>query len=162
MSTSGECKLMSQGSTPPAISICISGPARTQNMLLRRQHCSAERRGQQAAITIQIYTRKPLNSIPGADPLLFSLDYARQATAPAAHNTHLKSEGRSHCFGFTCLRRGACRQLCGWTTGLSPSFIWRHFSDSKPEAAPCELATKTWEPTGRRFLSSYRTGGPTM
>ena len=82
-------------------------------MLLRRQHCSAERRAQ-AAITIQIYTRKPLNSIPGADPLLFSLDYARPEP-PAAENTntHLKS-GRSHCFGFTCLRKQACRQL--WTT----------------------------------------------
>ena len=60
------------------------------------------------AITIQIYTLQPLNSIPGADPLLFSLDYARPATA--CTNTHLKP-GRSHCFGFPCLRRGACRQV---------------------------------------------------
>ena len=73
MSTSGECKLMSLGFHPPAISICISGPARTQNIERRRQQLLRRRA---PAITIQIYTLRPLNSIAGADPLLFSLDYA--------------------------------------------------------------------------------------
>ena len=138
---------MIQGFQPPAISICISRPARTQNMphaantarqSASHYHTNIYSRESSAtqyyiaiyytvymlyilytapAITIQIYTLgslRPLNSIPGADPLLFSLDYARPEP-PAAENTntHLKS-GRSHCFGFTCLRKQACRQL--WTT----------------------------------------------
>ena len=80
----------------------------------RRQHCSAEGRG--SGITIQIYTLQPLNSIPGADPLLFSLDCARPATSctntPEARTISL--------FWLPCLRRGACRQP---KTALSPRFI---------------------------------------
>ena len=68
---------MSLGFHPPAISICISVPARTQNML----RAANTARQSDEGITIQIYTLQPLNSIPGADPLLFSLDCARPATS---------------------------------------------------------------------------------
>ena len=112
MSTSGECKLMSLGFHPPAISICISGPARTQNIERRRQQLLRRRA---PAITIQIYTLRPLNSIAGADPLLFSLDYASRRIPPRDSTPgfgtiplfwlHLSTGGR------------LCRQL--WTTALS-------------------------------------------
>ena len=141
MSTSGECKLMSLGFHPPAISICISGPARTQNIERRRQQLLRRRA---PAITIQIYTLRPLNSIAGAEPLLFSLDYA--SCGPHHVTRHLDS-GRSHCFGFTCPPGGRlCRQL--WTTALSfhLALCWCVSRIQGPRRCPVNRAQRPGNP----------------
>ena len=113
MSTSGECKLMSLGFHPPAISICISGPARTQNIERRRQQRAP-------AITIQIYTLRPLNSIAGADPLLFSLDYA--SCGPQHVTRHLDQD--DPIVLASPVHRG--ETVCVDNCGRQPyRFIWR-------------------------------------
>ena len=72
---------MSLGFHPPAISICISGPARTQNMLRAANTARQSDEGRALPYKYILSTLQPLNSIPGADPLLFSLDCARPATS---------------------------------------------------------------------------------
>ena len=79
----------------------------------RRQHCSAERRGP--------LPYKYILSSHSIQFLARTLSYLASIAPglPPAAPTHLKP-GRSHCFGFPCLRRGACRQP---KTALSPRFI---------------------------------------
>ena len=118
MSTSGECKLMSLGFHPPAISICISGPARTQNIERRRQQLLRRRA---PAITIQIYTLRPLNSIAGAEPLLFSLDYASCGPHHVTLDTWIQDDPIVLA---SPVHRG--ESLCVDNCGRQPyRFIWR-------------------------------------
>ena len=140
MSTSGECKLMSLGFHPPAISICISGPARTQNIERRRQQL---RRA--PAITIQIYTLRPLNSIAGADPLLFSLDYASCGPHHVTLDTWIQDDpivlaSPVHLGG------RLCRQL--WTTALSfhLALCWCVSRIQGPRRCPVNRAQRPGNP----------------
>ena len=72
-------------------------------------------------ITIQIYTLQPLNSIPGADPLLFSLDYA---SCGPHHVTSTPGFGTIPLFWLHLSTWG--ETVCVDNSGRQPyRFIWR-------------------------------------